>query len=470
MRNMLIVLTLMFFLACNSDKPKNDADINDNDLATIDIDTFVSDSSSDLPDEDFDLTARYVSCYDEIPDEPYEGLFADPNLEQQIKAKLEIADDEELKESDLEQITDLYIRQIKDFRGLEKLINLETFGFSVGGNIYDFTPLSGLKKIKKFTIFHNDLRDFPNMNCLDGSFSKLTFIEELEINGTELKDVSPIEQLTNLKILNISKNKIEFLPKNMGNLQKLEELDMGNNKIVDISPLQNLTNLTVLFFHYNKVEDVSALKSLVNLVRLGFADNKISDISVIGSLPNLTIFTARINKIATLPKCFSNLKKLNHLDLSYNGISELPLLTGLSSLKTLYLSHNKISDMTPLDSLENLEVLFIAGNKVVKIPILKNMKSLRNLGLEMNEITNLSGFSDNDSFPALRRLELSDNKIEDAEPLKKREGLGRVSVGKNCIKDLSPLQELKENGCYVSGMDKQFENCEKRIFILKGRG
>ncbi|HOB71556.1 MAG TPA: hypothetical protein PKM18_07210, partial [bacterium] len=158
-----------------------------------------SDLDEDFPDEDSDSATQYVSCYDEIPDEPYGGLFADPNLEQQIKSKLGIGDDEELKESDLEQITDLYVRQIKDFRGLEKLVNLEKFGFSVGGNIYDFTPLSGLKKIKKFTIFYNDLNDFDNMNCLDGSFSKLTSIEELEINGTELKDVSPIEQLTNLK-------------------------------------------------------------------------------------------------------------------------------------------------------------------------------------------------------------------------------------------------------------------------------
>jgi len=440
-----------------------DEEVEDNDFndETKDVD-------EDSPDEDSDSVAQYASCYDEIPDEPYEGLFADPNLEQQIKSKLGIGDDEELKESDLEQITDLYVRQIKDFRGLEKLVNLEKFGFSVGGNIYDFTPLSGLKKIKKFTIFYNDLNDFDNMNCLDGSFSKLTSIEELEINGTELKDVSPIEQLTNLKILDISENQIEFLPENMENLQKLEELYLYGNKIDDILPLETLTNLSNLALNYNNVKDILPIKNMSKLARFNASNNNIADISVIENLPNLISFAAHINKITILPDNFSDLKKLNYLDLSYNEILELPAMAGLDSLKTLYLGHNEISDMTPLDSLENLEVLSIAGNKITKIPILKNLKSLWDLGLEMNEITDLSGLSDNDSFPGLNRLGLSYNKIENAEPLRKREGLGSLYIDNNCIKDLLPLEELKESGCSISGMDEQLERCEDTMLTLAG--
>jgi len=440
-----------------------DEEVEDNDFndETKDVD-------EDSPDEDSDSATQYVSCYDEIPDEPYGGLFADPNLEQQIKSKLGIGDDEELKESDLEQITDLYVRQIKDFRGLEKLVNLEKFGFSVGGNIYDFTPLSGLKKIKKFTIFYNDLNDFDNMNCLDGSFSKLTSIEELEINGTELKDVSPIEQLTNLKILDISENQIEFLPENMENLQKLEELYLYGNKIDDILPLETLTNLSNLALNYNNVKDILPIKNMSKLARFNASNNNIADISVIENLPNLISFAAHINKITILPDNFSDLKKLNYLDLSYNEILELPAMAGLDSLKTLYLGHNEISDMTPLDSLENLEVLSIAGNKITKIPILKNLKSLWDLGLEMNEITDLSGLSDNDSFPGLNRLGLSYNKIENAESLRKREGLGSLYIDNNCIKDLLPLEELKESGCSISGMDEQLERCEDTMLTLAG--
>ncbi len=440
-----------------------DEEVEDNDFndETKDVD-------EDSPDEDSDSVAQYASCYDEIPDEPYEGLFADPNLEKQIKSKLGIGENEQLKESDLEQITDLYIRQIKDFRGLEKLINLEKFGFSVGGNIYDFTPLSGLKKIKKFTIFYNDLNDFDNMNCLDGSFSKLTSIEELEINGTELKDVSPIEQLTNLKILDISENQIEFLPENMENLQKLEELYLTYNNIEDITPLNKLTNLTVLFFHYNKVTDISAIENMKKLVRFGCADNKVVDISSVVNLNNLERLTLDQNQINKIPDKIGSLKKLNIFNLAYNKISSLPSLKGLYSLQTLYLGNNEISDMTPLDSLENLEVLSIPWNKITKVPILKNFKSLETLWLALNEITDLSGFSDNDSFPVLKKVDLNYNKIENAEPLRKREGMGSLSIRENCIKDLSPLEELKESGCSISGMDEQLERCEDTMLTLAG--
>ncbi|MGI6394790.1 MAG: hypothetical protein ACOX2F_08740 [bacterium] len=51
MRNILILLVLTLFLACNSDKSKNDADTNDNGLAVTDVDTFAPDNSTDLPDE-----------------------------------------------------------------------------------------------------------------------------------------------------------------------------------------------------------------------------------------------------------------------------------------------------------------------------------------------------------------------------------------------------------------------------------
>jgi Leucine-rich repeat (LRR) protein len=121
-----------------------------------------------------------------------------------------------------------------------------------------------------------------------------------------------------------------------------------------------------------------------------------------------------------------------------------------------------------LRTTENLEVLSIAGNKITKIPILKNLKSLWDLGLEMNEITDLSGLSDNDSFPGLNRLGLSYNKIENAEPLRKREGLGSLYIDNNCIKDLLTLEELKESGCSISGMDEQLERCEDTMLTLAG--
>ena len=176
----------------------------------FDLTNCCEDYHKEFPDEPlFDeppsIFDRYKRCYDEIPDDPYEGLFASSKLESQIKQSLGYDDDYELKEEDLEKIKEITL-SVKDIRGVEKLINLEYAKFNDrggGGNIYDFTPLSNLKKLKKINIrFRPPEQISPdehvvNMTCLDGSFSLLTTLETLEIQNTHLKEVNPIEQLVN---------------------------------------------------------------------------------------------------------------------------------------------------------------------------------------------------------------------------------------------------------------------------------
>ena len=97
--------------------------------------------------------------------------------------------------------------------------------------------------------------------------------------------------------------------------------------------------------------------------------------------------------------------------------------------------------------------------KITKVPIMKNLKSLQELYLNYNSITDLSGFADNESFPALKNLDVGSNKIENVEAFRNRKGLSILRVDKNCIKDFSPLEELKERGTYVGGMGEQLESC-----------
>ncbi|MDX9806193.1 MAG: hypothetical protein RBT87_10235 [bacterium] len=70
MRNILIILILMTLSACNSDKPKNDADINDKDSGITDVDIPVSDPDTvevdtEQPDIDIDTDVdTTVPCLD----------------------------------------------------------------------------------------------------------------------------------------------------------------------------------------------------------------------------------------------------------------------------------------------------------------------------------------------------------------------------------------------------------------------
>ncbi|MBR4531769.1 leucine-rich repeat domain-containing protein [bacterium] len=398
----------------------------------------------------------YARCYDKIPAGSYEGFFADKKIESQIKKNLGYDSDHELTEEDLGKITEIIVDLSKDIRGVEKLVNLE-YVVILTGKIYDYTPLSQLKKLKKLRI-HAE-----SMTCLDGSFSLLTNLETFEIEGTKLKDVSPVEQLVNLTSLMVHNNQIESLPKNLGHLQKLEYLALSYNNIRSVDLVNSLTRLKELYFHYNYIEDISPVKDLVNLTSLGAQGNRIKDISAVTKLVNLTWLGLDENQIERIPKDFVNLKKLKTCQLLYNNISNLPNLKGLDSLVEMRISSNDLTDedFMKFDDLENVQFLHVPlCKKITKVPVMKNLKSLKELYLNYNYITDLSGFADNESFPALKSVYLGSNKITDAEALRKREGLNRLSIGKNCIQDLSPLEELKERGTYISGMNEQLESCD----------
>ena len=503
LRLFLGVFGLFLLVSCSSSKNPNDTDIlPDSDINTQDSETIDDDSDlqeaefvDDLEQEDADDNEPtepaeeifedtepingYKRCYDKIPAGPYEGFFADPNLESQIKQILGYDEDYELQEDDLEKITEIGF-STKDLRGVEKLVNLEYANFNDkggGGNIYDFTPLANLKKLKKIIIrFRPPEQISPNehivnMTCLDGSFSLLTNLETLEIRKTHLKEVDPIEQCVNLKSLDLLYNRLKFLPENLGNLQKLEWFAFSYNRVENIEPLKSLTNLKELFFHYNYVEDISPIKDLVNLTMLGAQGNKIKNISEITTLVNLTYLGFSENQIEAIPKDFVNLKKLQTCELLYNHISNLPELKGLDSLIEMKIGSNDLNDedLMKLDDLESVQILHVPlCKKITKVPVMKNLKSLQELYLNYNSITDLSGFADNESFPALKSVYLGSNKISDAEALRKRKGLNRLSIGNNCISDLSPLEELKEGGTYISGMNEQLESCENTTTLGNG--
>ena len=80
------------------------------------------------------------------------------------------------------------------------------------------------------------------------------------------------------------KNTLEFLAKHTGKTYTEKEalaltsLNLERNKIVDISPLAELTNLKILNLGHNEIVDISLLAGLKNLKILDLEGNKIVDI------------------------------------------------------------------------------------------------------------------------------------------------------------------------------------------------
>ena len=89
---------------------------------------------------------------------------------------------------------------------------------------------------------------------------------ELDLWGMAINNISPLSELTNLRVLYLHSNRALSDLSPLANLTKLEELTLSNNYIFDLSPLSGLVNLVDLDVSHNRfVSDVSPLFGLKKL-------------------------------------------------------------------------------------------------------------------------------------------------------------------------------------------------------------
>ena len=126
--------------------------------------------------------------------------------------------------------------------------------------------------------------------------------------------------------LDLSKQKLLNIPKNVFSLYNLQELILAKNKLHEISQeIGNLTNLQVLNVSKNDITELpAAIGSLTNLAELIVNQNNIYKLPPeIGNLINLEFLDLWSNEIDVFPIEISKLKNtLKKLDLRVVLINE----------------------------------------------------------------------------------------------------------------------------------------------------
>ncbi|MDU1414934.1 MAG: Ig-like domain-containing protein, partial [Clostridium sp.] len=197
-----------------------------------------------------------------------------------------------------------------------------------------------------------------------------TGISDLNLEGNNMNNISPLKDLVNLGILYIGGNDniSDFTPlRNLKNLWGLSVAGMGldsNGLSKVLSNLTNPTNFTYFHIGWNEISDISPLKKLVNLTRLHMEYNKISDITPV-----------------------SNLKKLGWISMYNNNISDISPISSLS--KTLYrlsANNNKISDISPLANLNKLSALWLENQRITgpKVTAIDSNATVNNIVKNIN--------------------------------------------------------------------------------------
>lgn len=238
------------------------------------------------------------------------------------------------------------------------------------GNIY----ASELSEIKELSLRVRGIRYLDDVIYF-------TSLEELDIYGNKVCDISPLASIQTLKKLTVRGNYSSVLDKSgqtglslrpLANLVKLEFLDVSSNSINDVSPLIYLTNLKYLDISGNKISSITALENLVNIIYLDASNNRLSDCSALRHMTKLQNLILTNNHYVELS---------NNVPVIETGIQDLSFLSvGFDNLSKLYCGNNLISDFGFLDSLPKLSEFEYAGNPVADITPIKRFIALHNFG------------------------------------------------------------------------------------------
>lgn len=201
--------------------------------------------------------------------------------------------------------------------------------------------------------------------------------------------------MTGLKILNVSHNAIEIIPKNtFPKLYELHTIDLSHNNLTTITNavFQTLFSLRNLNLSHNAMEVIKppTFGTLPTLLDMDLSNNKLHDIArgaltKLSSLRLLTLENNGLEKIFTIPI------SLNELNLRNNWISRIEPRTwpSMNALLRLDLSNNQLGDSLASDSfsgLLTLQTVNLNQNGISRVPweSLQVLSTLQYLYLEVS--------------------------------------------------------------------------------------
>ncbi|XP_077385935.1 fibromodulin a [Festucalex cinctus] len=250
-------------------------------------------------------------------------------------------------------------------------------------------------RIKYLYLQNNAITAIPDSALVNASnlVWLMMHYNQLTSGGISEKAFSTLERLERFYLQH---NNLTSIPRNLP--RTLRDLRINHNNIEKVTPsdLQGMDNLTILHLHDNAITDMGAsLKSLTSLTLLDVSANKLTkvpealpeqlhqlylDSNSIASLPEgfLAAFTQlqylRLahNQLTDtgLPSNIFNVTGLVELDLSFNHLERIPLVS--IALQHLYLQANHIKEFTlgsfcnvvGVTNFSKLETLRLEGNEI----------------------------------------------------------------------------------------------------------
>ena len=288
-----------------------------------------------------------------------------------------------------------------EFPDLEHLISLEFTNCNLTQKQLDSIDFSKMPKLSGLILKDNkSISNISSYNTIKQN------IEELDISGTSVKDISFVSGTEKLRIFKANELGLNSLSA-LRECLYLEEIEAAVNNLTSTEGLENCTQLRRAILSANEIEDISILsKSVKTLTEVQISFNKIADISCLKDCTNLNIFTADGNEISSLSPISGN-KQLEFLSVSDNNLSDLGGIK-TESLCYIDISDNLFSGELKLTLPENREIqLFAQNNKFTSVNITKG-SMYKEIDISGNPLACVDGLKNFD-YLLLLTLDFSDN-------------------------------------------------------------
>ena len=161
-------------------------------------------------------------------------------------------------------------------------------------------------------------------------------------------------------------NTISRLPDWISKLSNLQALFLNDTNVVDLSPIKKLKKLQILDCYNTSVADLSPLTGLIQLQRLYCSRTSLVDLLPLAGLVGMQEFNCSHTKVADLSP-LTYLVELQMLECSHGLVHDLSPLAGLTKLQKLYCHDTKISNLEPLAGLSNLQRLHCSHTQITDL-------------------------------------------------------------------------------------------------------
>ena len=224
--------------------------------------------------------------------------------------------------------------------------------------------IQSCKHLRDIKYNNNEVRRLPPSLS---RASKLTYLDASN-NRLDQLEHAELDTLTGLLKMNLANNRLKSLPSYFGAYRSLRSLNISSNFLDKFPPflceLQSLVDLDLSFNAIGKLPD--EIGELKNLEKLLITNNRLSH---------------------SVPHSFMDLISLRELDIKYNGITSIDIISELPKLEILYADHNGISAFT--GKFERLRQLKLNSNPLNKFEIEEPIPTLKSLNLSNAQLASI---------------------------------------------------------------------------------